>query len=130
MTIGDLVVDGDGDLIVHVRQGKGRKDRMVPINQETSALVNTYLAQRGIRIGNANQAGTYLFPSRMGKGHGRLSTSGLRRLMARYVRQAGLAKPISMHSLRHTAAITWLKIGAPVTAVRKLLGHASLETTQ
>lgn len=49
--MGDLVMDGDGDLIVHVRQGKGRKDRMVPLNRETSALVSTYLTQRGIRIG-------------------------------------------------------------------------------
>lgn len=50
--------------------------------------------------------------------------------MARYVRKSELAKPISAHSLRHTAAVTWIKNGAPVTAVRKLLGHASLETTQ
>lgn len=130
VTVGDLVVDGDGDRIVHVRQGKGRKDRMVPINRETSALIKAYLAQRGITFGNAKHAEEYLFPSRMGKGHARLSTSGLRRLMAKYVRQAEFAKPISAHSLRHTATITWLKNGAPITAVRKLLGHASLETTQ
>jgi integrase/recombinase XerD len=60
-----------------------------------------------------------------------MTTARLRQLVAEYLHKAELNdKVISPHSLRHSAAISWLRTGASVVAVQKLLGHASLSTTQ
>lgn len=128
--VGDLTVDEQGDLILRVRQGKGRKDRVVPISRDAESIVRVYLSARKMRLGSDKHAGEYLFASRKGKGHGRLSTARLRQIVDQYVAAAGIEKPISPHSTRHTAAITWLRGGADVTAIQKILGHASLTTTQ
>lgn len=130
LRVSDLTQDGVGDLIVRVRQGKGNKDRLVPFDTETAALVQSYLVTRKLALGSRQDGREYLFVSRKGKGHGRLSTARLRQLIALYMRKAGLSKAISMHSLRHGAAIHWLRNDASLVAVRKLLGHSSLSTTQ
>ncbi len=130
LKVADLTVDEQGDLILRVRQGKGRKDRLVPVDRETAALVRSYLTLCGLSLGDKQDTGEYVFPSRKGKGHGRLSTARMRQLIDFYLKKSHIAKPISMHSLRHGAAIHWLRRGAPAPAVQKLLGHSSLATTQ
>ena len=129
LRVGDLVIDEEGDLLLHVRQGKGRKDRIVPLARETAKQVRAFLAQRKIKVGRERNADEYLFPSRQGER--RMTTARLRQVVDSYVHKADLNdKVISPHSLRHSAAITWLRSGASVVAVQKLLGHASLTTTQ
>lgn len=129
LRVGDLVIDEDSDLLIHVRQGKGRKDRIVPLARETAREVRSFLASRKLKLGRERDADEFLFPSRQGTG--RMTTARLRQLVAEYLHKAGLNdKVISPHSLRHSAAISWLRSGASVVAVQKLLGHASLSTTQ
>jgi site-specific recombinase XerD len=129
--VGDLSEDEHEDLILRVRQGKGRKDRLVPLSRDAEAIVRAYLTARKLKRTSKRDAQEYLFPSRKGRGHGGLSTRRLRGIVEQYVKAAGVNKPISPHSLRHTAAITWLRdSAAPVPVVQKLLGHASLSTTQ
>lgn len=130
LTAGDILQDDGGDLILHVRQGKGRKDRLVPIDDDTAVIVRAYLTMRKLKTGNPRDAKEFLFASRKGRGHGQLSTGHVRRLIDQYVNAAEIRKPISTHSLRHSFAIHLIERGVSVPLVQKLLGHASLSTTQ
>ncbi len=129
LTVGDLLVDADGDLLVHVKAGKGRKDRIVPLPRAVADEITRYLALRGLKVGDARDAGRVVFPSREGSNKP-MTTARLRQIVGELLREAGIHKAISPHALRHTYAITLLRRGAHLPAVQKLLGHASLATTQ
>lgn len=130
LRVGDLHIDDEGDTLLRVRRGKGNKDRIVPLDKQTAALVSAYLQSRKLEIGNKKDNAEYVFASRKGKGRGRLSTSRLRQLMAYYLRKARIQKNISMHSLRHGAGLRWVRRTRDTNAVRLLLGHSDLKTTQ
>lgn len=130
LRVGDLHEDEEADLLVRVRRGKGNKDRIVPLDRNTAALLRAFLKTRKLSVGAKKDLTEYVFVSRKGKGKGRLSTARLRQLMSFYLRKAGIQKDISMHSLRHGAGLRWVKRTRDTNAVRKLLGHADLKTTQ
>jgi integrase/recombinase XerC len=113
----------DVDLIeleVLVREGKGGKDRSVPLHLDAAIAVEEYLNARV----DDDQA---LFLSRLGK---RASVRTLRDVVYRVAREALLRKKISPHKLRHTfATIVYDKTG-DLMAVKELLGHESLKTTE
>ena len=131
LDVTDLHDDLDGGLVIAIRRGKGRKDRQVPVQPDVSRLLLTYLADAGRRLGD---------PGPLFRGHdrgaarrqcARLSTRAVGYLVRRALEGAGLAaKAISPHSMRHTFAIRALRAGGNVIAVQKLLGHASVATTQ
>ena len=107
---------GDVDFeqeLVHVRHGKGAKDRIVPLGEEAAVLVALYL--REARPSLAAGANDALFLSVRGK---RLDTSTLRRLVPH------------PHRLRHAFATHLLEGGADLRTIQELLGHSSLSTTQ
>jgi site-specific recombinase XerD len=107
---------GDVDFeqeLVHVRSGKGAKDRVVPLGEEAAYWVALYLRDaRPVLARGANDA---LFLSTTGK---RLDTSTLRRLAPH------------PHRLRHAFATHLLEGGADLRTIQELLGHSSLSTTQ
>jgi integrase/recombinase XerD len=126
--VSDVDEDTDGELVLHVRQGKGRRDRDVPVRRDVATSVRVYLTATDRRLGGSGPL--FLSHDRAGKGDGRLSARAVGYLVARLVEQAGVdAKRVSPHSLRHTFAIRSLKSGGNVVAVQKLLGHASIQTT-
>ena len=99
--------------LVHVRHGKGAKDRVVPLGEEAAAWVARYLRDaRPVLARGANDA---LFLSATGR---RLETSTLRRLVPH------------PHRLRHAFATHLLEGGADLRTIQELLGHSSLSTTQ
>jgi site-specific recombinase XerD len=98
---------------VHVRRGKGGKDRVVPLGEEAGALVARYLREARPRL--ARGAENALFLSATGR---RLDTSTLRRLVPH------------PHRLRHAFATHLLEGGADLRTIQELLGHSSLSTTQ
>ena len=107
---------GDVDFeqeLVHVRRGKGGKDRVVPLGEEAAQWVSRYLHDS--RPGLARGANDALFLSATGK---RLDTSTLRRLIPH------------PHRLRHAFATHLLEGGADLRTIQELLGHSSLSTTQ
>ena len=107
---------GDVDFeqeLVHVRNGKGGKDRVIPLGEEAAHWVARYL--RDARPGLARGANDALFLSVTGK---RLDTSTLRRLAPH------------PHRLRHAFATHLLEGGADLRTIQELLGHSSLSTTQ
>jgi site-specific recombinase XerD len=131
LDVGDVQEDGDGETVLYIRQGKGRKDRTVPIRADVARLVRTYLHSTGRRLG---EAGPLFRAHDRGAGsrvRRRLSARAVGYLVARCTAAAGVdAKSISPHSLRHTYALRALRAGGNVVAVSKLLGHASVSTTQ
>jgi integrase/recombinase XerC len=110
LDLGD--VDFDQEL-VHVRHGKGAKDRVVPLGEEAAHLVARYLQESRPLL--ARGAENALFLSTRGR---RLDTSTLRRLVPH------------PHRLRHAFATHLLEGGADLRTIQELLGHASLSTTQ
>ena len=107
---------GDVDFeqkLVHIRRGKGGKERVVPLGEEASHWVARYI--REARPALANGANDALFISARGK---RLDTSTLRRLAPH------------PHRLRHAFATHLLEGGADLRTIQELLGHNSLSTTQ
>ena len=130
LQVGDIVTDEDGDWSLHVRQGKGRKDRLVPLGVSVREILRTWLGWSGRDMGNHAHGISYIFYGRGGI-YGPLTTRWLQQIIRKDVRAAGITdKAITPHSLRHSMAIGLLRSGASLIVVQKLLGHASVETTQ
>ena len=111
---------------LQVRQGKGGKDRVVPLGNNVCALIETYVA--GVRDDWPNASTTdYLFLNRWGS---RMQPNSVWVVVHKYVKSAGIKKPVSTHTFRHTCATHMLRNGAPIRHLQEMLGHVSLETTQ
>ena len=112
--------------VLYVREGKGRKDRVVPIGNRALGWIQRYLIEaRGVLLGALAHDG--LFVSDYGAGLG-LEFVSLR--VRRYMEAAGIEKAGATHLLRHACATHMLEGGADVRVLQALLGHASLSTTQ
>jgi site-specific recombinase XerD len=130
LDVGDVEIDG-ARAYVRVRQGKGRKDRVVPIGSKARAALDGYAAQRTKRLATVRKgarpaAGAALFISRRGQ---RLGPRAVRRLLTRREQATGTPR-VSPHALRHSFATHLLGEGADLRAIQEMLGHASLRTTQ
>ena len=109
-----------------VRNGKGRKDRVVPIPLRALMALDLYLQEARPRLLEEPREEA-VFLSHKGK---RLGVTGLRGLLLRHTRAAGIARPLSVHSLRHAYATHLLRRGADVRHIQELLGHRAIETTE
>ncbi len=111
---------------VFVRQGKGAKDRYVPIGERALFWVRLYVGL--VRPQWVNDLyPDHLFVSSVGTP---LCPDWLCRKVRSYLAQAGIMKRGSCHLLRHTVATLMLEGGADIRYVAEMLGHARLETTQ
>lgn len=111
-------------------RGKGQKDRVVFIDSVANTLLQAYINART----DNDQA---LFKRYSGKkitdqtgDFGRLTPRSVQRLVSHYARIAGLTKPVSPHTLRHSFATDLLMNGADLRSVQSLLGHSNISTTQ
>jgi integrase/recombinase XerD len=106
-------------MVIHVRRGKGHKQRYVMLSPRLLALLREYW--------RAARPQGWLFP---GHGTGRPLTKGAVQRACRLARQAaGLTKQVTPHTLRHSFATHLLEAGTDVVTIQALLGHTSLKTT-
>ena len=123
--------DVDGGPILWVREGKGRKDRLVPITSEVSQAIHIYLLETG-RVVNT-PGPLFLREDRACGADGRtdrLGDDGIRRILEGLVLRAGIAKNASPHALRHTFGLEFQRKGKDVNLTAKIMGHKSFQTTQ
>jgi integrase/recombinase XerD len=108
--------------------GKGSKQRIVPMGEQAADWVERYTREaRGILLGRRRSP--RLFVNARGGGPG-LTRVGFWKVLKGYAAQAGLAKSLSPHTLRHSFATHLLERGADLRAIQMMLGHADLSTTQ
>ncbi|MGQ9486541.1 MAG: site-specific tyrosine recombinase XerD [Armatimonadota bacterium] len=106
--------------------GKRAKERWVPFGEGARSALQEYLhIARPKLLGKRSE--DYLFLSERGTP---LSRTQFWHRLKRYARRAGIAQPVSPHTLRHSFAVHLLQGGADLRAVQEMLGHASINTTQ
>jgi len=108
-----------------VRQGKGRKERLVPVSRGAAAALEDWIAARG------PAPGLLFLPINKGGviGTATLSTQAVYKALTRRAATAKLTEPISPHDLRRTFVGDLLDAGADIATVQQLAGHASVTTT-
>ncbi|MDD4802688.1 MAG: site-specific tyrosine recombinase XerD [Syntrophomonas sp.] len=106
--------------------GKGRKERIIPVNHTAINWVERYLARSRSLLLRRSQERT-LFLNAHGR---RLSRQGYFKILAQYGEKSGIKKEITPHTLRHSFATHLLENGADLRAVQEMLGHADISTTQ
>lgn len=104
--------------MVHVRQGKGSKDRCLPLGKMLCRGIARYIA--------AEHLHNYLFEGNDGEA---LSQRGTQWVIYQAVKGAGILKDVHTHTLRHSYATHLLEQGVNILTIKELLGHAHIETT-
>jgi len=127
LRIGELVnlkiTDIDSkNMLLHVRQGKGGKDRKVQLSTDLLGILRDYY--RSCRVKPAE----WLFPGR--GGHVKMHTSTIQRLVQNLIERAGLDKRITPHTFRHSFATHLLEDGTDLRTIQALLGHSDIQTTE
>ena len=123
LQVGDI--DGDRKLI-HIRRGKGHKDRMVPLPDRTLHALRV--------LWSKHRHPTFIFPNARGsiktiqKATTHMNIGGTQNAMKVVVRECNIKK-VSIHSLRHAFATHLLEHGLSLRYIQDLLGHASPKTT-
>jgi integrase/recombinase XerD len=121
------VFDLDAErLTLAVRQGKGRKDRMIPTGARAAAWCARYLIDARPKLATEPDDNT-LFLTVDGTPFGVDRLTGL---VAGYVKRSGVGKPGACHLFRHTMATLMLEGGADIRFIQQMLGHADISTTQ
>ena len=113
---------GDADIergMLHVRQGKGSKDRVLPLGTMLCRGIKEYL--------QAERPQTFLFEGHTG---GAFSQRGAQWVMSQALKKTSIVKEdVSLHTLRHTYATHLLEQGVNILTIKELLGHAHIDTT-
>ena len=106
-------------MVLHIRHGKGQKQRFVPLSPRLLEVLRGYWRER--------RPATWLFPGV--KQAQPLTGSAVLRICQRTAKRAGLSKRISPHTLRHCFATHLLEAGVDLLSVQALLGHSHFNTT-
>jgi integrase/recombinase XerD len=105
--------------IIHIREGKGKVDWIVPVSAKVWEKTEEYLASYMPRV--------YLFEGQLG---GRYSSESVYRVFKDALLRAGIKKEVGVHSLRHSYATHLHENGLDIRYIQELLGHKSTRTTE
>ena len=108
-------------------QGKGSKQRIVPLGESAADWVRRYVADGRAALAKGRTS-PWLFLN--ARGGGRLTRIGFWKILKGYGRAAGIRGHLSPHVLRHSFATHLLERGADLRAIQAMLGNADLSTTQ
>jgi len=106
--------------------GKGSKERLVPLGEVASEWLESYLCTARVELLKGREC-EQLFVTQRGAG---MTRQAFWYLIKKHAQQAGITKPLSPHTLRHSFATHLLNHGADLRVVQMLLGHSDLSTTQ
>ena len=106
--------------LIHVKGGKGRKDRYTILSDVAIEILHEYLKEYG--------ESKYLFPSRDREKY--LTTRSVEKIFTNACKKAGVKKKATAHSLRHSFATHLLESGVDLRYIQELLGHKSSKTTE
>lgn len=112
--------------MLRVNKGKYAKDRVIPLGRHAVKFLKEYISHVRPTHTKTNKAIRTLFISRFGVP---VSKQTVEIMVRQYTRQAGIQKRVTPHVFRHTFATELVRNGADITAVKKMLGHASLSAT-
>ncbi|MBN2012703.1 site-specific tyrosine recombinase XerD [candidate division KSB1 bacterium] len=122
LTIPDLLLD---DGLVRIF-GKGSRIRIVPVGENAIDWINSYVAHGRTQLVKA-VSDDVVFLNRRGTG---LSRMGFWKILKGYSTSAGIVKPVTPHTIRHSFATHLIEGGADLRAVQEMLGHINIATTQ
>ena len=106
--------------------GKGKKDRIIPIGNTAMEYLKLYINEyRGFILKTKNSE--YVFINKNGT---KISRQGFFKILKKLVKEAGIEKDVSPHTLRHSFATYLLNNGADLRIIQELLGHENLVTTE
>lgn len=106
--------------LVHIRQGKGRKDRVTVLSRSAYEMICLYMEKE--------RPYDWLFPGADRDQH--ITERSIQRIFERARVTAGIRKPATVHTLRHSFATHLLEGGTDLRYIQELLGHESVKTTQ
>lgn len=106
--------------VILVKSGKGNKDRSIPMNAKLRTLLMDY-----VQAWRNGQNTDRLFCTKSGG----ICPSYINRKLKNSAKEAGIAKHLTAHILRHSFASNLLKNGVDILRIQKLLGHSSIKTT-
>lgn len=123
LRIGELLAlkktDIDSErMLIHVRDGKGKKDRYTILSKKVLELLREYYKKY--------KPNEYLFEGQKG---GKYSSESASQLFKRAAKKANIGKHVTLHTLRHSFATHLLEQGIGIAHIQKLLGHSNISTT-
>jgi integrase/recombinase XerD len=123
LEIGDIYKE---EKYILVRNGKGKKDRMVPLGDNLNEIIWEYIGSYRVKLLRYKKSKYLLI-----RGKGKALTIGYAaRMIKNIVKLAELDKRVSSHVIRHTYATHLIKAGADIRHVQLLLGHSSIRSTE
>jgi site-specific recombinase XerD len=109
--------------LLTVRQGKGKKDRQIPLVDEVAKALHNDLRYRNTQLVLDDEV---LF---LAKNRTSLNVSSIKYTVAKYVKQAGIRKKVSVHTLRHTFGAHKVDKNIGIATLQELMGHTKKEAT-
>lgn len=106
--------------------GKGRKERVVPLGEKARSYLQRYLDELRPSL-SPPEGERVLFLTYRKRA---FSRKGIWKVIKKYAKEAGIAKNVTPHTLRHSFASHLLANGAPLRVIQEMLGHADIATTQ
>lgn len=107
--------------------GKGDKERIIPLGKTATTVLERYLEFGRPRLRRTSERNDVVFLNHHGRG---MTRQGFWKNLKQIASKAGIDKPITPHTLRHSFATHLLENGADLRSVQELLGHADISTTQ
>ena len=111
-------------------QGKGKKERLVPIGSPAIKAINEYIDSKSMSKKQEEKSVSRSEPLFLNKYGGRLTARSVARSLDKYLKVSGINLLTSPHTFRHSFATHLLDKGADLRSVQEMLGHSSLSTTQ
>jgi site-specific recombinase XerD len=107
-------------MLIHVRSGKGAKDRYVMLSERLLVMLRDYWKQ-------ARPKGLYLFPG--ARPDQPITAASVYKVFKKVLNKTGITKHVNLHTLRHCFATHLLEAGTDIRVIQALLGHGSMRTT-